>query len=68
MLVCSRSNPEITKSTVKCFSLAMSAQISKSKRKKKKSYHALFFSYMIYMCSSENKIPVIRNIFKYINY
>lgn len=37
-------------------------------KEKKKSYHALFFSYMIYMCSSEDKIPVIRNIFKYINY
>lgn len=43
MLVCSRSNPEITKSTVKCFSLAMSAQISKSKRKKKKVTMLYFF-------------------------
>lgn len=41
MLVWSRSISEITNSIVKYFSIAMSAQISKAK--KKKNDHALFF-------------------------
>lgn len=45
MLVCSRSIPKVTNSIIKSFSIAMSTQTSKTK--KKKNYHVLSFSYMV---------------------
>lgn len=47
MLVCSKAISEITNSAVKSFSIAMSTQTRKTKKKKKITM--LFSSYMIYV-------------------